>query len=271
MLENLLNNDNLIIIYQTIIIILLVFVLNKLNKALFRSILKRHNKIHLKFTRSIITVFIYVAGIFTVFKLIKPETDFTSSFLTSSGIIVAVAIFAAQESLNDILSGVMLSWSRPFEVGERVQILGLKITGIVEDITVRHTIIRTFNNSKIVIPNSVMNKQMIENNSNRDSRAGNFLDVLISYESDLDKAISILEELVSTHELVLITKQTPVKVIIRDLTENGVALRVQVWTKEVGENFMACSDIRKSVMEKFKENNIEIPYKQVKVINKTIE
>ncbi len=271
MLENFLNNNNLIIFYKTIIIVLLVLVLNKLNKALFRSILKRHNKIHLKFTRSIITVFIYVIGIFAVFKLIKPNTDFTTSFLTSSGIIVAVAIFAAQESLNDILSGVMLSWSRPFEVGERVQILGLKVTGIVEDITVRHTIIRTFNNSKIVIPNSVMNKQMIENNSNRDSRAGNFLDVLISYESDLDKAISILEELVSSHELVLITEQTPVKVIIRDLTENGVALRVQIWTKEVGENFMACSDIRKSVLEKFKENNIEIPYKQVEVINKTIE
>lgn len=271
MFEKFFQNDNLIMICETIIIILLVFVLNKLNKALFRSILKRHNKIHLKFTRSIITVFIYVIGIFTIFKLFKPDVDFTNSFLTSSGIIVAVAIFAAQESLNDILSGVMLTWSRPFEVGERVQILGLKITGIVEDITVRHTIIRTFNNSKIVIPNSVMNKQMIENNSNRDSRAGNFLDVLISYESDLDKAISILEELVSSHELVLITKQTPVKVIIRDLTDNGVALRVQVWTKEVGENFMACSDIRKSVLEKFKENNIEIPYKQVEVINKTIE
>lgn len=272
MFDKFFQNDSMgEIYYKSIIILLLVFVLNKLNKVLFRSILKRHNKIHLKFTRSVITVFIYVAGFFSVFKLFKPDTDFTNTFLTSSGIIVAVAIFAAQESLNDILSGIMLSWSRPFEVGERVQILGLKITGIVEDITVRHTIIRTFNNSKIVIPNSVMNKQMIENNSNSDSRVGNFLDVTISYESDLDKAISILEELVSSHELVLITEQTPVTVIIRDLTENGVALRVQVWTREVGENFKACSDLRKRVLESFRENHIEIPYKQVEVINKTME
>jgi small-conductance mechanosensitive channel len=271
MIEKFFQNDNVDAVYISIIIFVSVFVLNKLNKVLFKSILKRHNKIHLKFTRSVITVLIYVVGVLAIYRQFFPEKNYMNTFITSSGIIVAVAIFAAQESLNDILSGVMLSWSRPFEVGERVQILGLKITGIVEDITVRHTIIRTFNNSKIVIPNSVMNKQMIENNSSQDSRAGNFLDVVISYESDLDKAISILEELVSSHELVLITEQTPVAVTIRDLTDNGVALRVQVWTREVGENFKTCSDLRKSMLEKFKENNIEIPYKQVEVINKALE
>ncbi|MDF2951589.1 MAG: mechanosensitive ion channel family protein [Anaerocolumna sp.] len=254
-------------VYITIVIIILTLVLNKFNKLLFKGILKRRNKIHLKFLRSIISVFIYAMGIYGILLLFGFTEKLASSLVTSSSIIVAVAIFAAQESLNDILSGVMLSWSKPFEIGERVQIIGLNITGIVEDITVRHTIIRTFNHAKVVVPNSVLNKQVIENNSNVDSRAGNFLDIIISYESDLNKAISILEELVSTHQLVLKSDETPVKVMIRDLAENGIALRVQVWTKEVSENFSACSDLRKSVLEKFKENNIEIPYKQIKVVN----
>lgn len=254
-------------IYASILIILFTLVANKINKYLFKRILKIRNKIHLKFLRSIISVSIYIFGICAIFYKFGIFNDLRGSLVTSSSIIVAVAIFAAQESLNDILSGVMLSWSRPFEIGERVQVVGLNITGIVEDITVRHTIIRTFNHSKIVVPNSVLNKQVIENNSNADSRVGNFLDVTISYESDINKAIKILEELVSSHELVLITEETPVKVVVRDLTENGINLRVQIWTAEVGDNFQACSDLRKSILEKFDENNIEIPYRQIKIVN----
>lgn len=253
-------------VYWCILIIILVLIFNRINKSLFNSILKRRNKIHLKFMRSVISVLIYAAGIYGILGQFEFTEKLTGSLLTSSSIIVAVAIFAAQESLNDILSGVMLSWSRPFEIGERVQIIGLNITGIVEDITVRHTVIRTFNHSKIIIPNSVLNKQVIENNSSSDSRVGSFLDVIISYGSDLDKAIGILEELVSSHELVLITEETPIKVVVRELTENGVALRVQIWTADVGANFEACSDLRKSLLAKFKENNIEVPYKQVKII-----
>jgi small-conductance mechanosensitive channel len=253
-------------IYISILVIILTLVINKINKYLFKIILKRRNKIHLKFMRSIITVIIYVTGVCIILSLFKVTHNLVGSLVTSSSIIVAVAIFAAQESLNDILSGVMLSWSRPFDIGERVQIVGLNITGIIEDITVRHTIIRTFNHAKVVVPNSVLNKQVIENNSSSDSRVGSFLDVIISYGSNLDKAISILEELVSAHELVLVTEETPIKVVIRELTENGIALRVQIWTEDVGKNFEACSDLRMSLLKKFKENDIEIPYKQVKVI-----
>lgn len=256
------------IVYRIIIIIGLTLVFGKLNQYLFKSILKRRNQIHFKFLRSIITVVIYGAGIYMVFSQFDITEKVTNSIVTSSSIIVAVAIFAAQESLNDILSGIMLSWSKPFEIGERVQIVGLNITGIVEDITVRHTVIRTFNHARVIVPNSVLNKQVIEDNSNEDSRAGNFLDVTINYESDLDKAIGILEELVSSHPLVLITKETPVKVVVRDLSDNGIALRVQVWTKDVGDNFQACSDLRKEVLKQFKENDIVIPYRQIQVIEK---
>lgn len=256
-------------IYRCIFIAILTLVLIKINKYLFKGILKRRNKIHLKFLRSIISVLIYTTGIYFILLQFNVTEKLTSSLVTSSSIIVAVAIFAAQESLNDILSGVMLSWSRPFEIGERVQIIGLNITGIIEDITVRHTVIRTFNHSKVIVPNSVLNKQVIENNSSIDSRVGNFLDVIISYGSDLDKAIHILKELVSSHELVLVTEETPIKVSIRDLTENGIALRVQIWTKDVGSNFEACSDLRKNILREFMENNIEIPYKQIKIMKES--
>jgi len=254
-------------VYIAILIGIVTLLLDKLNKLLFKGILKRRNKLHLKFMRSVVSVAIYIAGVYGIFAQFEITKGTTGSIVTSSSIIVAVVIFAAQESLNDILSGVMLSWSRPFEIGERVQIASLNLTGIVEDITVRHTIIRTFNHSKIIIPNSVLNKQVIENSSNTNSRVGNFLDVTISYESDLEKAIAILEELVAAHDKVLITEETPVKVSVRNLTDNGIDLRIQVWTTEVNDNFLACSDLRKSVLERFKESGIGIPYKTISIVS----
>lgn len=254
-------------VYIAILIAIVTLILNRLNKLLFKGILKRRNKLHLKFMRSVISVAIYIAGVYGIFAQFEVTKATTGSIVTSSSILVAVVIFAAQESLNDILSGVMLSWSRPFEIGERIQIVSLNLTGIIEDITVRHTVIRTFNHSKIIVPNSVLNKQVIENSSNTDSRVANFLDVSISYESDLDKAIAILEESVAAHEKVLITEETPVKVSIRDLTDNGIALRVQVWTTEVNDNFLACSELRKIILDRFRQNNIEIPYKKVALIS----
>jgi len=252
-------------IYISISIIFSAIILLKLNNIVFKKLLSKKHKIHIKFLHSAITVVIYTGTILGIFSQFEATQKFITSIAASSSIIVAVIIFVAQASLNDIISGIMLSWSKPFDIGERVQIIGLDITGIVENITVRHTVIRTFNNTQIIIPNSVLNKQIIENSDNR-SISGNFLDVTISYESNLDKAIKIMEEQVKSNELVLITEDTPVDVSIRNLGENGVELRIQIWTKGVGENFQACSNLRKSILEEFKKNQIEVTYKHVKII-----
>lgn len=243
----------------------MAIIITKLNNLLFKKILNKKDKIHLKFLRSMITILIYISAIFTMFWQFEDARKFVASMATSSSIVVAVLVFVAQQSLNDILSGIMLSISKAFEVGERVQIVGLNITGVIENITLRHTIIRTVNNTQIIIPNNVLNKQIIENTDNN-SIAGNFLDVTISYESNINKAIEIIETQVSSHELILLNEDKPISVSMRNLGENGVELRTQIWTKTVGDNFKTCSDLRKNILEEFKKNDIEVTYKHIKVI-----
>ena len=67
----------------------------------------------------------------------------------------------------------------------------------------RHTTIRTFTNSRLIVPNSVMNREVLENSHIIDPVAGGFLDITIAYTADIDKAMDIIVECVESDENVL--------------------------------------------------------------------
>ena len=84
----------------------------------------------------------------------------------------------------------------------------------------------------------------------------NWLDVCISYDSDVDIAKKIMAECMTAHPFYL--KEKDATVLIRDLTPNGYALRATVWTATVAENFQACSELRGSIKKEFDKHNIKI-------------
>jgi small-conductance mechanosensitive channel len=139
------------------------------------------------------------------------------------------------------------------------------IVGNIADITLRHTIVRTFTNTEVVVPNSVMNKSNIENFSLTDTKSSSFIDVSVAYEADIDLAMMILGKIVSEHPKYC--GSHPVKVFVRSLGESGVELRASMWTESIGENFEACSDVRYTILKEFSRNGIEIPYKKLVTIN----
>lgn len=66
-------------------------------------------------------------------------------------------------------------------------IQSLGVTGIIEDISLRHTVIRNFENNRILIPNSKMNSEVVENTNFAEQIVSNFLDLSISYSADIEK------------------------------------------------------------------------------------
>ena len=153
------------------------------------------------------------------------------------------------------------------------------ITGYIEDLTLRHTVIRTYvNNSRIIIPNSTINSEIIENSNFKSTPASNFVDISISYESDLGLAMQIVADVIGAHELyhdprtpAQIQSGAPkVQVHVQSLGESSINLRARMWTTTVDENFQACSDVRIRIMKEFRKNNIEIPYNRMVVLNTDI-
>lgn len=225
-----------------------------------------------KFLKNVIVTVIYLMGLLTAIDQIPQLGQVTKTILAGSGILALAISLSAQESLNNVISGLFIILFKPFEVGDRITLVNSKITGTIEDITLRHTVIKTFTNSRVVIPNSTMNKEVIENSNLTDSRASSFIDVYVAYESDIRKAMQLMAEIVGTHPLCIDTRKEDeietkplVQVYLRELGDSGICLRASVWTRTVGENFDACSDIRLKIVETFKEQGIEIPYNKMDI------
>ena len=256
--------------------LLLCVVIIVIIKLLFKVKCFRSQRIHIKFLINMTTFVVGLIFLIRIIMLFNGFEQFGLTLAASSSLLVVVLGFAAQEALSNILNGIMISVLRPFEIGDRVHIVSKDITGEVEDITIRHTVIKTVTNTRLIIPNSVINKEILENSNYTDSRNGNFLDVLITYESNIQKAIELMSREIELHPLVIDMRgdleksldKPPVSIFVPSLDTHGVLLRATVWANTVGDNFKACSDLRLRIKEVFEENDIDIAYPHLTIVNK---
>lgn len=234
----------------------------------------RNENLNLKFLNSFLKGLAWVIGVLQVVALVPGMSSFTKTLLAGSGIAAVVLGLAAQESFGNLISGMLIAVFHPFQVGDRVHLINNDLTGFVEDITLRHTVIRTLTNSRIIIPNSEMSKEKIENADYGDSTASSFLDMSVAYESDLEQAMEVMARVIGEHPLYCDVRtaeekaqEVPkVKVFVREFGESGIMLRANMWTRTTSENFEACSDARLAIKKAFDEKGIEIPYNKVVVL-----
>lgn len=252
---------NITVIALTIIIGLLAI---KITDYIFKKF-RKTGKIAYNFLNTLIKGFIILVMIFKIGNLSQTFQSMAGSILMSSSLIVAVLAFAFQKSLEDLIAGFMISVFRPFEVGDRINFVNMKIVGYIEDISLRHTTIRTFTNSRLIVPNSVMNKEVLENSHIVDPMSGGFLDITIAYTADIDRAMDIIVECVERDKDVLDIRPINERVgshfttvFINELSEYGVNLRVTIWTKNVDLNFETVSRLRKEIVKRFVAEGIEI-------------
>ena len=244
-------------------ILLVTFITTKILRKTLRTLGK--NTIYQKFIKNVLSVVIWIIGIGFSLSLIPHFSDIATALITGSGIAALTIGLAAQESLGNAFNGLFISVSKPFEVGDRIHLINANITGFVEDITVRHTVIRTFMNSRIIIPNSVMSKELIENSNFFNPQASSFIDVTVTYSSDINQACEIIAQIIGDHPEFVDTRTpekketTPkVPVFIRSLGLYGVELRASMWTACVDVNFASCSDVRKAILCEFEKASIHI-------------
>ncbi len=262
------------ILIRILVIVVTTLIIHRCIRKLWRKNEDNTHYLFRRFLYNIIQATIYLLGILFAIDQIPQLSSIVKTLLAGSGIIALGISLSAQESLNNIVSGLFIAIFKPFEVGNRIRIVEGNITGLVEDITLRHTIIKTFTNTRVVIPNSTMNKSIIENSNLIDSRASSYIDIQVAYESDVRKAIEIMSEVVGGHPKYLdirtpedIEQDKPkVKVYVRELGDSGISLRASMWTKTVDENFDACSDIRLQLKERYDAEGIEIPYTKYTIL-----
>lgn len=223
-----------------------------------------------KFFKNATDFVIYLIATVVIFRSIPSLRTYGNTLLASAGVLAAIVGFASQSAFSNIISGIFLVIFRPFSVGDRVQI-GQLYTGDVEDITLRHTVIRNFENRLIVIPNSVINNETIINSTLQHENVCVFVELTIAFNSDTDKAIEIIRTEAENHPETMDNRteeqkkngEPKVSVRVINLTEFGQQLRAYVWAKDPGTGFTIKTDLFRSIKKQFDARGIEIPYRTV--------
>ena len=237
-----------------------------------KSLLKEDNKIKADITRvkffknaASFIIWLIVSGLIIV--QIPALKSVAVTLFAGAGILIAAIGFAAQEAFSNIVSGVFVVIFRPFRVGDLIRV-GDQNYGIVEDITLRHTVILNFENKRLIIPNSNISSEVIINDSIEDQKICRFIDVGISYDSDLEHAIRIIQEEASKHPLSFDNRTSSqrkegediIEVRLVRFNEYSVDLRAFVWTNDPLRAFRMHSDINKAIKKRFDQEGIEIPF-----------
>lgn len=187
------------------------------------------------------------------------------TFFTVIGGALAIGVgFGSQNIVNNFLSGLILLIERPVKISDIVEVENIQ--GTVEWVGARSTRIRTFDNLRLVVPNSTLLQNKVINWSLSDDIVRREIVVGIAYGSPVKKAQNLIQQAVSEHKLVE-KKPQPI-VLFNDFGDNALIFRILLWIKmsRVGmshQNILQVeSDIRFHIDEQFRKNNIVIAFPQ---------
>ena len=232
---------------------------------------------HYSFFKNAVDMIITLITLIIIFRSIPALRSFGTTLLTGAGILAAIVGFASQQAFSNIVSGLFLVIFKPFSVGDRVKI-GTTYSGDVEDITLRHTVIKDFENRRVVIPNSVISNEVIINSTIEDEKICVFLEFPVAWNADLEVVTKIVEVTALKHpycidnrteeNLTMGEKQVMVRVM--SLTEVAVNIRASVWARNPAEAFEMKCDLLRTFKVEFQKAGLDAPYPHRVIINQPI-
>lgn len=227
-----------------------------------------------KFFLNAIRLIMVLVAIIVIFLVIPELREIGLTLGAGAGVLTVIIGFAGQQALSNIVGGIFIVIYKPIRVGDQIQIQ--QFTGEVEDINLRHTTIRNFENRRIVIPNSVISSETILNSHIVDEAVCIHLEMRISYESNARQAIQLMREQCEKHPLV-VDRRLPeevasgefmVRIVVLRHDESAVVLRAYVWAANPADGFQARCDLLLLVQEAWQQNGIEIPYPHRTLVQK---
>jgi small-conductance mechanosensitive channel len=197
-----------------------------------------------------------VAGLFYA-SLVPGLRALMGTMVAGAGITALVVGFAAKSTLANLISGLSLAVYRPFRIGDKVSIDNEYST--VEDITLRHTIVRTWQHKRLIIPNAKLDEMTVTNYSIIDPRMRCTVEFGVSYDTDIDLAKRlILEEANNCPHRDKEADEPVVRVISHG--EFSIGLRAYLWVSEVDDFWMAKFWLLEQVKKRFDREGVEIPF-----------
>jgi len=179
--------------------------------------------------------------------------------LVGAGFLGIVLGFAARQTLGSLIAGFVLMFSRPFTIGDWVEVGDRE--GIVTDITIFNTRLENFDGEFVILPNDKVSNSAITNRS-RKGLLRLRIDVGIDYESDPDHAREVAMDAIS--DLSQVVDAPPPQVVPKSFGDSAVVLEMRFWIDHPTppRKWRAISQVIQAVKEAFEREGVKIPYPQ---------
>lgn len=228
-----------------------------------------------KFLRYVAVFCVYVIGVLMGLLAFPSLKGIAQTALGGAGVLALIAGVASQEALANLVGGVFIISFKPFKIGDVIS-LSENMIGKVVDITLRHTVIRNAQNRRLVIPNAIINKEKLINYDLQESKLCEYIEVGISYDSNIDKAKEIMRAVCQSHPLILdnrtavdkLNGKPMIRVSVIKLDSSSVNIRAWAWAKNYGDAFDLKCDVLEHIKKRFDEEDIEIPFPYRTVVMK---
>ena len=242
-----------------LIFAILIFVIGRLvSKLIVKAVnrLMRRSQMDImliEFVVSILGWVLFLVVLVAALDRLGLDTTSLIAVLGAAGLAIGLAL---KDSLQNFASGVMLILFRPFRVGDTINAAGSE--GVVEEVRIFSTLMRTPDNRELTIPNGAIFGDTITNVTAREKRRIDLV-IGVGYDDDLREAKAVLERVIKADERVL--EEPAPLVAVGDLGDSCVNILVRPWVKTPDFFATKCA-LTEAIKLALDEAGISIPYPQ---------
>lgn len=207
---------------------------------------------------SVTTITVYIAWALGILIALRAFGLSTTSMAVAFGALSIGLGFGLQNIFSNFISGIILLFERPIQVGDAIEINGT--WGEVRQINVRSTLVQTYDNASLIIPNADFISSQVTNWSFKDMRLRRTIVVGVAYGSDVNLVKKTLEEI--AQKITWVLKFPVPQVLFSDFGDSALIFRMRVWT-DIDHMLTVESDIRFEIYRLFNERGIEIAFPQL--------
>jgi small-conductance mechanosensitive channel len=184
------------------------------------------------------------------------------SALFAAGAVFAIAIgFAMQNIVQNFVSGIILLVERTIKPGDILEVEGTVVK--VVDMGIRTTLVRTWRDEELIMPNSIFSQSTVKNFTMRDNQFRLGITVGVAYESDMKKVVEVLEK--TARDMPWRQPEPEPRVLLQDFGDSAVIFGVYLNVDDPWKQRVYMSDLRKAVWFALLENNITIAFNQIDI------
>ncbi|MCQ8891854.1 MAG: mechanosensitive ion channel family protein [Candidatus Methanosuratincola sp.] len=240
--------------------LIIAYIINRTLRIRISKIMRENPRLttSYRFIRRLVLAIIILIGVTSATFAAFPELGASiASIFVAAGFASIVVGLAAQSTLSNIFAGITISIFQPIRINEAVMFKNEFC--FVEDIKLMHTVLRTWDNRRLMVPNSLLQNEVIVNYTRDDPTKLTPVLVSISYESDLNKAMQIMVDVAKRHPDCLPVGDLP-KAQVMEFGESGITLRLLSRAKDQPSSFGMARDLLLEIKREFDANGIEIAY-----------